>query len=703
MSAGPPLSQPVELDQIASAVLAFMGANEVWIAAARPDDSSAALVPVAAVGVQPSGYMRLDPARAPQIVSRALEFAARGRYILPCGDLSAETYFAHIQPRPQGSLICVPIHERGRAFVALVAVRAWPREFTEIERQVALLYAQQTAMAVHLLDAAALDKAQARERDAQLAATRALTSGTDAEAVIAAIASEIRRVIACDAALIYRADTRAGTLRVVAGQGAAADRLAGSLIAIRDQRSLAARVAQGMRASYNAPLSADESGSLTSALATPGPAWLVCEPLLAGGRLLGVVMLARARMFEDSEQPALNAFSALAAAALERAELFDDLRAQRDRRAAMFAAASDAFALIDRDLRFVEVNQAFASYLDVKPDQLSGQWICQALNETFEAEPRPENCLLCRGGCRVRGCLEGGAASGPFACVFPPRAGEVAGPDTTLVQASAGRDVAFTLTPVNGPEGSQALLVGRDISDDRDMERRRMQFLQELAHEVRQPLQTASSNLENALYYSRPDLSLEERQRLEGLALGGVKHAAAGVADIVTVSERTFGQFAVSPIPGDLSVVARQAASETESLAKLYGVRLYVIAPDGLPLALIDFERAQQVARNLLINALKFTPSGGWARISTSAGSGPGARWVELVVEDSGPGIPPESLERIFDRRYRAPTQLPQGRPTGSGIGLAVVRYIMQGHDGGYWAENLEGAGARFIMRFPRA
>ena len=147
--------------------------------------------------------------------------------------------------------------------------------------------------------------------------------------------------------------------------------------------------------------------------------------------------------------------------------------------------------------------------------------------------------------------------------------------------------------------------------------------------------------------------------------------------------------------------MARKVGGELSALASGYRVRLEVDAPDGLPLALIDTTRAEQVARNLLINALKFTPAGGWTRISTRAESYQGRRWVALEVADSGVGIPEESLPHIFERRYQAPDSEPGWAPQGTGMGLAIVRFIMDGHGGQSRSESDPGQGSRLIALLP--
>ncbi len=701
---GAPLPHPVALDRLARAVLALTSASGVWIAVARPGVSGGALTPVVAVGVQPAGPVALNPAEAPPAVRHAMDFAARAPYLVTSANLATDARFRGVETRPFGSILCMPIHESGQPFVALVAARTRAEEFDERQRQFALVYAEQIAMTIHLLDAAALHEAQARERAALLDATRALTSSLDAQGVISSIARGITRVIACDAALIYRCDERAKVLRLVAGLGVDGAQLTGAAIPIQDQRSLAARVASERAARYNVALPVDEAGPLTGMLALNGPVWLMCEPLIAQERLLGVVMLARARAFEASEQRAIGTFSALAAAALERTELFEETRSQRDQRDAMFISASDGFALIGHDLCFIEVNHAFASYLGQEPDALRGQLSCAALNGTPEAPPSMESCLLCHGPCRAMACLKSGTPSGPFECALSaPQASTDAGSRASAGPPVSERVISFTITPISGPTGDQALLVGRDISYERAMERSRLEFLNMVAHDLRQPLQGIRTNLEILLDRALADIPIEARRRHEAAALVGTLSVSAQVDDLVVLAQRDHSHFTVKPAPNQLPPVARMVADELAALASGYRVRLEVDAPDGLPLALIDPGRVAQVARNLLINALKFTPAGGWARISTRVENEDGKRWAALEVADSGVGIPRESLPHVFERRYQAPQSAPAGRPKGTGLGLAIARYIMEGHSGRISVESEPGRGSRFVARFPLA
>lgn len=110
-----------------------------------------------------------------------------------------------------------------------------------------------------------------------------------------------------------------------------------------------------------------------------------------------------------------------------------------------------------------------------------------------------------------------------------------------------------------------------------------------------------------------------------------------------------------------------------------------------------DGDRLRQVITNLLDNALKFTPDGGGVSLRAAENNG----WVEIAVEDSGPGIPAEDLPRIFERFYQVDKSR-AGRE-GAGLGLAISNEIVEAHGGTIRAESAPGSGSRFIVRLPSA
>jgi signal transduction histidine kinase len=137
-------------------------------------------------------------------------------------------------------------------------------------------------------------------------------------------------------------------------------------------------------------------------------------------------------------------------------------------------------------------------------------------------------------------------------------------------------------------------------------------------------------------------------------------------------------------------------------IAQKKQLQVEVHASPLLPLLLLDEKRIQQVLDNLLSNAVKFTPSGGTVAVSTRlrGEDGSGAQWVEVRVTDSGIGVPPEDVERIFRKFYQSPLSKEQSW-RGTGLGLAIARYVVEAHGGKIWVESQVGEGATFIFTLP--
>ena len=148
--------------------------------------------------------------------------------------------------------------------------------------------------------------------------------------------------------------------------------------------------------------------------------------------------------------------------------------------------------------------------------------------------------------------------------------------------------------------------------------------------------------------------------------------------------------------PSDMRRLINKAASGMEPLAMAKSVSIKMEVPSDLPDVKVDQERILQVLRNLIGNAVKFTPPGGRITISAQA-VGKGMR---VSVADTGPGIPKEDLDAIFDKFQQA-AMLSYSKIKGTGMGLAIVKHIISAHGGKVWVESKIGQGSTFIFSLP--
>jgi PAS domain S-box-containing protein len=286
----------------------------------------------------------------------------------------------------------------------------------------------------------------------------------------------------------------------------------------------------------------------------------------------------------------------------------------------------------------------------------------------------------------------------------------------TLLIARDGTEVPLddSGAPIRDAQGSitGVVLVFRDISERKVLERelhdrmealaeadrRKDEFLAMLAHELRNPLGAVN----NALQILRVgDVSRPAWQRAMGVADRQVKHQARLVDDLLDVSRITQGKITLHPERVDLVQVVRDAAHDSHNAMEDAGLTLTLALPPGPVWVEGDATRLAQVLANLLQNTLKFTDRGGHVTVQVTAD--PGAGLAVTAVRDTGIGIEPEMVPRVFETFSQADRTLHRS-PGGLGLGLALVKGLIELHGGRVSAhsEGL-GRGAEFTFSLPLA
>jgi signal transduction histidine kinase len=224
---------------------------------------------------------------------------------------------------------------------------------------------------------------------------------------------------------------------------------------------------------------------------------------------------------------------------------------------------------------------------------------------------------------------------------------------------------------------------------------RQLALVAEAAHELRSPLASVRLRLEMAQAHGERDpetarrylaLALEEVERLDRLA-----HQLLSLSSVDA-------QLARGAQPMDPAPVLFQVADSMMVLAQHKGLQMQVDVPPHLPLVRASAELLSTALRNLLDNAIKFTPPGGSVRLSAQAVGGQ----VEIAVSDSGVGIPPDELPYIF-QRFRRGRHGTGERGSGAGLGLALVKTIAEGYGGQVKVESRLGEGSTFVLALPCA
>ncbi|HEX9068754.1 MAG TPA: ATP-binding protein [Ktedonobacterales bacterium] len=570
---------------------------------------------------------------------------------------------------------CVPLLHEERLLGTLLLLFPFSQaEITEAMR----LASQQTALLIAQHQRNVEASRQTHELNTLLEAARALTSTLDPTALVEQIATNLRALIACDRAIIYIYDPHFESLRMMTSLGPSVGQVAGAVVSMTDDHSIAVKVARSGRPLMFSP-GESQMGAVTEIFLAGEMLNLLCTPLISKDVLVGVVMLARQRPFSTTDLATLTRLGSVVAAMLENVELYQEALAGRERLEAMYAAASDAIAVTDGRQRLIEVNHAFASLVGASRESLIAQPCEQVLSMAGRQLFGPEGALTV--------CLRDGLQFSGIECVIER---------PTYDNDRAVHYLDFAITPIEGPEGRRALLLGRDVTAKRENEHLRAQLLDMIAHEMAGPLGALSGYLSRTLDGHGGSLTAAQLDYLRHAQAIG-ETLTAPVDDIKELMRNDNGKFSLDRKPLDIGALALQAVDEQQVIAEDAVVTLRARVQPHVPPVLADQQRMRQVLRNLISNALKFTPLGGQVTVTVGAQDSS----VYISVADTGMGIADEHQARIFDRYYQVPRPGGSGRSRGQGLGLAIVRLIAESHGGAVWVESIPGQGSTFTVRLP--
>lgn len=258
----------------------------------------------------------------------------------------------------------------------------------------------------------------------------------------------------------------------------------------------------------------------------------------------------------------------------------------------------------------------------------------------------------------------------------------------------SGRVLAVSVTPVAPGIGAVALLF--DVTDIRRLEKIRIDFVANVSHEMRTPLTAVLGALETL---AMPGTSPDEQARFLDIAQRNSHRMQNIVADLLELSTIEAEGDRMSLEPTDLARPVRTSVQALVGSAEAKRVRLEIDAtpPGGIPVSGNE-KRLEQVFTNLVENAIKYTPGGGSIAVRFLERDGEAG----VAVADTGIGIPPESLPRVFERFYRVDKSRSR-EMGGTGLGLAIVKHVVRGHGGRVEVKSEVGHGTTFTVWLPRA
>jgi signal transduction histidine kinase/CheY-like chemotaxis protein len=228
----------------------------------------------------------------------------------------------------------------------------------------------------------------------------------------------------------------------------------------------------------------------------------------------------------------------------------------------------------------------------------------------------------------------------------------------------------------------------------KEVDRLKSQFLANMSHELRTPLNSIIGFSRVILKGIDGPITDQQRQDLEAIFNSG-QHLLGLINDILDISKIEAGKMELSFEPTDLGEIIRGVMSTAIALVKDKPIELQQSVPASLPTIIADSRRVRQVLLNLVSNAAKFTDQG-FIRVEARVDGD----FVTISVSDSGIGIPPEKLPRIFEAFTQVDAS-PSRKYGGTGLGLTISKSFVELHGGRIWVESEMGKGSTFTFTLP--
>jgi len=584
--------------------------------------------------------------------------------------------------------------EHGEKVYGLVSVSV-PRDPVADEEEQALFkeVAGDIAFALHSIELEEerkrAEEALRREHDLAEAleeAAAAFSSTLEPDQVLDRILEQVERVVPGDASNIMLIED--STVRVVRWRGyehlGVEEQIASFAAPIADYSNLVKMVQTGK------PVVIPDLAADPDQVPPEGWEWLrsyVGAPIQVRNLTVGFLNVASTRpgQFGPADAQRLEAFASHAAAAIENAGLYRELRnhaeqleervqertaqlqAQYARLETILRSTSDGIVVTDDGGAILQTNPVAQAWLTQTLSPEDAERLRETVRDLARrADERPEMVLELTGlGLQVN-------------------AAPISEPRLTLPPASGG--------PV-GVEAAAVVAI-HDVSHLKALDRMRSRFVSNVSHELRTPITTVK--LYAALMRRRPEKWEEYLDALER----EVDLQARLVEDILQISRIDAGRVDMKPRPTPINELTEVAVVSHQVLAQNRGLTLEHQPAEPGPVALVDPAQMMQVLNNLVRNAIHYTPEGGKVVISTSKGEAEGRVWATLTVADTGIGIPEEELPHIFERFFRGDEPRLMQVP-GTGLGLAIAKEIVELHGGRVTVESLVGEGSTFTVWLP--
>jgi PAS domain S-box-containing protein len=416
---------------------------------------------------------------------------------------------------------------------------------------------------------------------------------------------------------------------------------------------------------------------------------ILCVPLKVRNQIIGVVQVVNrlgAASFSESETKFLEALASQAAIAIENTNLYEhleeraeqlnkelkkvniNLAIEKQRIESIVQSMEDAVIAVDRENKIVMANRLAEKVFSIRSEQVINKAIRESISKS-EVIDNFSKVSSSKSSLREEVVFKIGNREHTFAVVFAPIIDELG-------------------------ETAGTVAVFRDITESKEIDRMKSDFLNMVSHELRTPLTPIQAYSELIMMRN---LDAEKIQSYACIINKETLRLGALIGDLLDLSRIDAGKgLSLSPEEVDVKELLNTVHNTFKSASAKH--RISLTAPEKAEKITVDRNKIIQVMSNLLSNAVKYSPDGGDIHITMEDRN----NRIYISVSDEGLGMPTDVLPIIFEKFYRVDSPAVK-KISGTGIGLSIVKYIVELHNGGITVESEEGKGSKFTFFIPKA
>ncbi|MFB0525986.1 MAG: ATP-binding protein [bacterium] len=417
---------------------------------------------------------------------------------------------------------------------------------------------------------------------------------------------------------------------------------------------------------------------------------ILCVPLRIKERIIGVteaINQVGRGYFIDEDREIFEAFASQAAIAIENARLFQNIKREKEKIEAVFSGMGDGAIVTDAEMNLVMLNSSAKNFLGIGKRDYLGKKIFQVIRQ-FRAFSRWEPKKASIPGRPLAEFLTKEDRVTTFDLVRRK-------PKTLVLSGIATRIVDEENKVVG------YVMIIRDVTSERKEEYLKASFVSSITHKLKTPLTCIDGYLP----------VLREKERLSKLDKVGKdavriidsqgKRLYRLIDELLGFSVLESESLGLARGKENLRSIVEMSLKKIASVIRGKGAKIVVRnSVDKVPPLLVDKEKVQEVIQNLVENAIRFNNKKE-KRVEISARRLKGEKFIGVEIKDNGPGIPSEEREKIFSKFYQIEESF-TGQVEGAGLGLAVVKQVVEAHGGKVGVESRPGRGSKFFFTLPK-